>query len=106
MVVKNLTAQEFFRLKNKGEQFELIDVRTKEEYAITNIGGKLIPLDELKQRHMEITQGAKLILLCHHGKRSLIACLILEKLGYKDLSNLSGGIDAYSLEVDSNILRY
>ena len=103
-MIKEITPKEFALLDYN--DYELIDVRTKEEFELVNIGGKLIPLDEINNRYDEILGKNKIILLCHHGRRSLIACQILEQNGLKNLYNLKGGIDRIAIDVKPDLTRY
>lgn len=54
----------------------------------------------------ELDKQAKTIVLCHHGRRSMFVCDILDKKGFKDVNNVVGGIDSYSINIDSSIKRY
>lgn len=99
-----LSPKEFAELKDS--DYELIDVRSIEEFEIVNIGGKLIPLDELSRRHQEIDNSKKTILLCHHGIRSMIACQMLASLDYDNLYNLTGGIDKIATDINNDLTRY
>ena len=105
-MIKELSPIEFKKWQDNSQDLELIDVRTKEEFDIVNLGGKLIPLGEIQMRYEEIDQKKNIILLCHHGRRSLIAANILESLNFNNLYNLTGGIDAYAIKVDPKIARY
>lgn len=72
----------------------ILDVRTTEEFKAFNIGGNNIPLNQIKDRQEEISKTDKIVVLCKSGKRSLNAIHLLQKLGYKNLLNLSGGLDS------------
>jgi sulfur-carrier protein adenylyltransferase/sulfurtransferase len=97
---------ELKKLIEEKKDFLILDVRTKEEFEICNLGGILIPHTEIEQRYDEIPEDKKLISLCHHGVRSKIAIDILKAKGFKDLYNLTGGIDAYAKQADSKIKQY
>jgi rhodanese-related sulfurtransferase len=103
-MIKELSPIEFSN-KDKNTYY-LIDVRTKEEFDYVNIGGFSIPLDELSSRSQEIKDDKDIVLLCHHGRRSMIACQMLENFGFNNLFNITGGIDRYAIEVDQNLIRY
>ena len=84
----------------------LLDVRTAGELAIVALPESLhIPLDELEERHPEIPADRPVLVLCHHGVRSLHAAAFLQSLGYRAI-NIQGGIDALSLRVDPRLPRY
>lgn len=85
----------------------LIDVRTAEEVSLASLpGARHIPLQELPARLGELDARAPTALLCHHGARSEMAARFLERNGFENVSNVTGGIDAWSLHVDSQVPRY
>lgn len=92
-----------------GSPPRLLDVRQPEEHDLVSLpGSTLIPLGELFQRAEEIGswKGEDVVVYCHHGIRSLNAIGQLSHLGFKNLHNLSGGIDRWSLTVDPSAPRY
>lgn len=87
----------------------LLDVREADEYARARIeGSTLIPLDELGERLSEIAdwRDREFVVHCHHGGRSEQACKLLRAAGFSRVSNLDGGIEAWSLTVDPGVVRY
>ena len=77
------------------EEVVLLDVRTKEEYEQGHLENSiLVPYDELEKRHKELNIDTDLmvVIYCRSGRRSLIAASMLERLGYKNLFNVLGGI--------------
>lgn len=92
-----------------GDPVYLLDVRQPEEHAHAAIPGSvLIPLGELAGRVNEVQPpvGVPVVAYCHHGVRSLSAVTILERAGFTEVSSLHGGIDAWSMEIDSSVGRY
>jgi rhodanese-related sulfurtransferase len=88
---------------------QLLDVRQPEENSWAALPESvLIPLGELAERWQEIAdwQDREVVVYCHHGVRSAQAVAFLRGVGFRNLHNLSGGIDRWSLEVDSNVARY
>ncbi len=84
----------------------LLDVRQPEEYATAKIeGALLIPLAELPSRLAELPKDRPLVVMCHHGMRSAHAVHHLREAGF-DALNLSGGIDAWSREIDEKVPVY
>ena len=84
----------------------LLDVRQPEEYEMARLeGAVLIPLVELPGRLAELPKGQPLVVMCHHGMRSAHAVHHLRAAGY-DALNLSGGIDAWSREIDPLVPIY
>lgn len=103
--MKTISIKEYSTIHKSKNAF-LIDVRTPEEFQFCNIGGVNIPLNELPNRLLEIPQDKEIYCLCHHGVRSQHACSVLNSLGQLNTTNIMGGIDAWSLEVDPSIARY
>jgi len=85
----------------------LLDVRGDSEWAICRLdGAQLVPLPELERRLDEIDPTREIIVYCHVGIRSARAVELLLAHGYRRVHNLTGGIDAWSREVDSTVPRY
>jgi rhodanese-related sulfurtransferase len=85
----------------------LVDVRELWEFETAVIAGAChIPLGQLPSRLDELPIDRPIILYCHYGARSLQAARWLHSRGYTRLANLDGGIDAWSLTVDSTVPRY
>ncbi len=107
MSVKQLSATE---LKNKIQQNEklfLLDVREPDEYRYARIADSvLIPLNQIPQRHGELDLEQEIVVICHHGMRSQQAAGYLVQSGFKNVANLTGGIDAWSCVCDSSVARY
>ena len=94
------------RLKSE-EPFILLDVREPFEFELARIeGASLIPLGELPSRWRELDRDQEIFVLCHSGIRSGRAAEFLRSAGFRKVSNVAGGIDAWSEEVDSNVPRY
>jgi len=92
---------------DRGDDFLLIDVRETQEYEICKIeGAKLIPLSEFEARHSEIPQDADIVIHCKMGGRSMNAQHYLLNKGYTKVLNMTGGITAWSNEVDPTVPTY
>jgi len=91
---------------DSGDDLYLLDVRDEYEFQISNIGGHLIPLPELPKRLGELSTGQEIVAVCKMGSRSLKAVEILQKNGFQKVSNLSGGIHAWSDRVDRKVRKY
>ncbi|HYF98444.1 MAG TPA: molybdopterin-synthase adenylyltransferase MoeB [Coxiellaceae bacterium] len=76
----------------------LLDVRSVAEHQESNIGGVLIPLDELTQRLAELSSAKDIVVYCRSGKRSQAAVELLSKANYSSVKYLRGGILAYLAE--------
>lgn len=104
--MRNLAPEELKTLLDSGSSV-LLDVRMAEELEIASLPGAVhIPLNELPARMSELNPAAPIVVLCHHGVRSEMAGRLLERNGFVDVSHLSGGIDAWSQDIDPQIPRY
>lgn len=91
----------------RGDRLRVIDVRELLELEIATLPGAMhVPLGTLPGRIGEIDRDDPLVLVCHHGIRSAAACGWLVREGYTNVTNLSGGIDAWSTDVDPSVARY
>jgi rhodanese-related sulfurtransferase len=93
--MKEITAEELKKLKDSGEDFQLIDVREEYEYEEMNLGGTLIPMGEISSRTEEVARDKKVVIHCRSGKRSAAVIAMLERDGFANLYNLKGGILAW-----------
>lgn len=86
----------------------LIDVRESWEFEAARIEGSLLmPMGDVPGRaHQELDPDEHLVVLCHHGVRSINVTAWLRNQGFEQAQSLRGGIDAWSAEVDPSILRY
>lgn len=105
-----ITPQEVRRRLQTGEKLALIDVREAGEFQIARIAGaELIPMRtipaELSRLDAE-ADNAPLIVLCHHGMRSLNVVHWLREQGVAACQSMAGGIDRWSLEIDPSVPRY
>lgn len=103
-----ITALELKARLDAGDDIQLIDVRQPDEYAFANIkGAKLIPLGEVIARMNEIDPSRETVIHCKMGGRSARAIEAMQRSGYTGkLSNLVGGITAWSNDVDPTIPKY
>lgn len=93
--MKNITVEQLKEKWDNGEKINLIDVREPNEYAEVNLGGKLVPLGKIQTMQVEELEHLKdetLIVHCRSGKRSMMACMVLDQLGFKETYNVAGGI--------------
>jgi adenylyltransferase/sulfurtransferase len=90
-----------------GAQPVLLDVREPWEHEIAALPqAVLVPLATLAQRASSLDKAAHLVVYCHHGGRSAMAAQWLREQGFTHVSNLEGGIDAWSADVDASLPRY
>jgi len=97
--MKNITVDELKAKMDRGENINLVDVREPHEFAEGYIaGGKLVPLGKVQTMQVEELEDMKdeeVIVYCRSGRRSMMACMMLDTLGFKDTYNLEGGILAW-----------
>ena len=84
----------------------LLDVREAYEYAICNLGGLLIPLNDLPRRVTELDPARETVVYCRSGGRSAMAAEFLIASGFKNVKNLAGGILAWSAKIDPSMPQY
>jgi adenylyltransferase/sulfurtransferase len=104
--IPQLTVKELKRRIDAGEDVQLIDVREPYEYQIAQIGGKLIPQNDVPQRLAEIDRDREVIVQCRSGARSQRIAEFLKQSGYTRVANLAGGILAWSDEIDPKVQKY
>jgi monothiol glutaredoxin len=93
-------------LLDSGERFVLVDVRTPDERARAAIQGSRLLDETFLEELQALPKETKLVFHCHHGGRSQNAALEFAGLGFRNVHNLEGGIDAWSREIDSSVPRY
>ena len=93
--MNQLTANELKQWNSAGKDYLLIDIREDWEREHYNIGGIHIPLGELMSRVNDIPKDKEVVLYCEKGIRSVIAIQRLERSGFDNLYNLSGGMRAW-----------
>ena len=104
---KEISAAAADILRDKNKEAVFLDVREHSELAICRIEGELhIPMSEVPERHEALTRDAPLIVLCHHGMRSLTVVQYLESKGFENALNLAGGIHAWAVAVDPEMKQY
>jgi rhodanese-related sulfurtransferase len=105
-----MTPAEVKQAVDSGSPITLIDVREPFEHAVARIeGADLIPMNTVPERVEEIRQKASatpVVVICHHGVRSLNVVHWLRRQGIENTWSMSGGIDLWSLAVDPAVPRY
>lgn len=90
-----------------GKTPTILDVREPDETQLAPFAGAVeIPMGEIPSRLDELDRDDEIIVLCHHGIRSGRVAAYLVQEGFSHISNLTGGIDAWSLFIDPKIPRY
>ncbi|HEX9201943.1 MAG TPA: rhodanese-like domain-containing protein [Acidobacteriaceae bacterium] len=86
----------------------LLDVREPWEFEAASLPDSLLmPMGDITSRaHAELDPDAHIVVLCHHGQRSLSVTMWLRGQGFERAQSLAGGIDAWSRTIDPNVPRY
>ncbi len=104
--IPQITVQELKQRRDAGEDLFVLDVREPYEYQIANIGGTLIPQNEVPQRLAEIDRNREIVVQCRSGGRSQRVAEFLAQQGYPNVKNLAGGILAWADAIDPTITKY
>jgi len=104
--LEHITPLHLKEIQQRGDAHYLLDVRQPYEYDIANLGGHLIPLDQLSANFHKIPQDQTIIVHCRSGQRSQQAIAMLKEEGFQKLFNLKGGILAWAATVDHNMPTY
>jgi rhodanese-related sulfurtransferase len=102
--MKSISVQELKTLRASSVPFMLLDVREPSEFAASKISGAVnIPVGQVEQRLSELPKDREIVVMCRSGHRSSRVTATLNKLGYKNAVNLTGGITAWAREIDPNV---
>lgn len=101
-----MSVQELKALLDAGEVFELIDVRTPKEFETARISNAALLDEAAYQRLSELPKQTKIVFVCHHGPRGVNAAQQFIGQGFTNVHNVTGGLDAWSAEIDPSVPRY
>jgi rhodanese-related sulfurtransferase len=95
-------------LLDGGEEIILLDVREPWEYQAAQIAGsKHIPMGDLPARcNQELDPDTHIVVVCHHGVRSMNVTAWLRQQGFEQVQSLRGGIDRWARDIDPSIPLY
>jgi rhodanese-related sulfurtransferase len=98
--MKEISVEELKSRIEKGDPLNLIDVRETWEYDEFNIGAKNLPLSSFMSfvPELEDLKDEEIIVHCKMGGRSMQAVAILEQMGFKDVKNVTGGMDEWKMK--------
>ena len=89
------------------EQPLLLDVREDWEFETCKIAGSVqIPMHLIPVRVSEIDDDREVVCICHHGARSMNVASFLERNGFSNVTNLTGGVHAWAVQVDPSMPKY
>ena len=107
MALPELSPQQVKRRLDAGESLQLLDVREPWECAIVRLPASLnIPLGDIPARWRELDRAAEIVVVCKAGGRSRRAAQFLSAQGFGHVANLSGGIDAWTRDIDPGLAAY
>jgi rhodanese-related sulfurtransferase len=92
-----------------GDGLVLLDCREQDEYDVARVAGsRLLPMSQLMVRVAELddVKKSEVVVMCHHGVRSRQVALWLRQQGFTNIRSMTGGIDRWSLEIDTSLPRY
>ena len=101
-----MAPEELKRRLDAGENLFVLDVRELHEYQICNLGGHLIPLNDLRKRVSELDPKREIVVHCKLGGRSAKAAEFLRQSGFHNVHNLTGGINAWAERIDPKMPKY
>jgi sulfur-carrier protein adenylyltransferase/sulfurtransferase len=104
--IPEIQVEELKRRLDAGEDVFVLDVREPHEYQICNIGGYLIPLNDLPKRINELDSSREIVAHCKMGGRSAKAVQFLRQAGFQKVHNLKGGILAWADRIDPKMPKY
>ncbi len=105
--MRHLQPRDLHAYLASGAQPLLLDVREAWEYQICHLpDSTLLPMGQVLQQYQTLDSARETVIICHHGVRSQQVAFFLESRGFKNLINLSGGIDAWAKTVDPHMSTY
>jgi molybdopterin/thiamine biosynthesis adenylyltransferase/rhodanese-related sulfurtransferase len=104
--MRDMTVEELKQRLDKGDDLFVLDVREPHEYQICNLGGHLIPLNDLPKRVSELDSSREIVVHCKMGGRSAKAVDFLKQSGFIRVHNLAGGINAWAERIDPKVPKY
>lgn len=107
MPFKEATPREIKQRLDAGEKLTLIDVREPQEVMTAAIdGAEEYPLSQAMSWIDTLPKDEELIIFCHHGSRSAQVAMALAQRGHTNVTNMRGGIDQWSQQVDASVPQY
>ncbi|MGB2869031.1 MAG: molybdopterin-synthase adenylyltransferase MoeB [Bacteroidota bacterium] len=106
MGVPDISVEELSKRLKQHEEVFILDVREPNEHEFVNIGGLLMPLNDLPRRMEELDRSKEIVVYCRSGSRSARAAAFLQKAGFTKVKNLAGGILAWADRIDPSKPKY
>jgi rhodanese-related sulfurtransferase len=106
-MIREISAEELKARRDRGENPLVLDVREDWELQLASIPGVVhVPMNQLPARLSELSPAIETIVMCHAGGRSTRVAHFLASRGFTNVANLSGGISAWSQNVDATVPQY
>jgi rhodanese-related sulfurtransferase len=107
-MVKEITPREFLERRAAGDELTLLDVREDWETTLAPVPSAIvhIPMGQIADRLGELDSQRETVVICRSGGRSMQVAHFLEARGFSSVSNLAGGILAWSRDLDPKIPQY
>ena len=108
MPIQQMNPAELARLRDSGTAPAVLDVREAKELGLAALPDVLhIPMRQIAARAIqELDPDAPVVVMCHHGVRSMAVANWLDQQDFTAVWNLAGGIDRYAVDVDPSVGRY
>ncbi len=107
MQKSEITIQEFSDLQKRNAKILIVDVREDWEFELARIPNSILLAEKNFEQTVAHSKNVEcVVVVCHHGLRSMNATLYLRENGVANAKNLQGGVDAYSVKLDNSVPRY
>lgn len=106
MIPFEITVEELKAFLDAKKPIQLIDCRRQDEYDLVNLGGTLIPMNDIPAHLDDFDPDHVLIIMCRTGSRSAMVTEFLRRNGFPNAQNLQGGIYAWNERIDPSIIKY
>jgi rhodanese-related sulfurtransferase len=104
---EEISVAELKRMRDANEPLFLLDVREDDELATASVDfASHIPMATVPARTDELPRDRPIVVMCHAGSRSARVARYLRENGFTNVTNLAGGIEDWSLQIDPSVPRY
>ena len=105
--MRHISVSDLQQMQDEGADFVLLDVREPNEVAYASVQpSQHIPMQQVPSRLNELDPARPVVVICHTGSRSLEVCHFLGQYDFSDVMNLTGGIAAWSQQIDPSVPTY
>lgn len=106
-MIREISAPELKARRDRGDRLQVLDVREDWELQLARLPDVVhVPMNQVPARLSELSRDAETIVMCHAGGRSLRVAHFLVDQGFTNVANLTGGIAAWSEQVDATVPHY